>query len=259
MDDVRIYNRALSQAEIMSDMQNSLSPVYTQPYDRHTQRLSDDSVRRRFNEDDQTPNVTWSISPNLGTISASGLYTAPVSINTQQIVTVTATSLNDPSKVATAQITLLQAFITPATVTLYPWQGQEFVATVAVNSYATPPVTWSLSPNVGTLSLWSFLVSLVFCAKCITTSADRDVNRHEPSRQQQAAMAQITLSPPSPYPLALWVRYFPFADTAIQCNRYQHPEHCGNLVNFIGHNRWEWLLYRPRNKCHATDSVDLGG
>src|SRR6185437_3242927 len=35
--------------------------------------------------------VTWSLNPNLGTISSSGLYTAPAAINSQQTVTVTAT------------------------------------------------------------------------------------------------------------------------------------------------------------------------
>ena len=51
--------------------------------------------------------VTWGLSPNVGTISNAGLYTAPVSVSTQQTVTVIATSVADPTKSATATITLL--------------------------------------------------------------------------------------------------------------------------------------------------------
>ena len=51
------------------------------------------------------PNVTWSISPTgLGTISASGLYTAPATISQTQTVIVTAASATNPS--ATATVTL---------------------------------------------------------------------------------------------------------------------------------------------------------
>ncbi|MBZ5607240.1 MAG: DUF2341 domain-containing protein [Acidobacteriia bacterium] len=50
--------------------------------------------------------VTWTLSPNPGTISAAGLYTAPATISTQQTVTVTATSVADTTKSATATITL---------------------------------------------------------------------------------------------------------------------------------------------------------
>ena len=43
--------------------------------------------------------VTWSVNPSLGlgTISSSGLYTAPASLPTEQPVIVTATSVADPT------------------------------------------------------------------------------------------------------------------------------------------------------------------
>jgi hypothetical protein len=50
--------------------------------------------------------VVWSLSPAVGTISASGLYTAPTSVSTQQTVSVIATSHADPSKTASAIVTL---------------------------------------------------------------------------------------------------------------------------------------------------------
>lgn len=52
--------------------------------------------------------VTWSLSPatGAGTVSASGLYTAPATIGSSQNVTITATSAADPTKSASATITL---------------------------------------------------------------------------------------------------------------------------------------------------------
>jgi hypothetical protein len=50
--------------------------------------------------------VTWSLTPSTGTISTSGLYTAPSGISSQQTVTVTATSVADTTKSASSAITL---------------------------------------------------------------------------------------------------------------------------------------------------------
>jgi hypothetical protein len=57
--------------------------------------------------------VTWGISPaNAGTISASGLYTAPTVANgLSSTVTITATSVSDPTKSAHATETLEAATI----------------------------------------------------------------------------------------------------------------------------------------------------
>ncbi|HLG98215.1 MAG TPA: hypothetical protein VKX49_18000 [Bryobacteraceae bacterium] len=51
--------------------------------------------------------VTWTLNPKLGSISADGVYTAPASVSSAQNVTLTATSLADPSASATVKITLL--------------------------------------------------------------------------------------------------------------------------------------------------------
>ena len=55
-----------------------------------------------------TPNtaVTWSISPAVGSISNSGVYTAPANITSVQNVIVTATSVADSTKAASASLTL---------------------------------------------------------------------------------------------------------------------------------------------------------
>ena len=53
--------------------------------------------------------VRWSMTPAVGALSASGVYTAPATIASAQVVTVTATSVADPTQSATAAITLLPA------------------------------------------------------------------------------------------------------------------------------------------------------
>jgi hypothetical protein len=42
----------------------------------------------------------------VGTISASGVYTAPASVPSPATVTVTAVSVQDPTKMASAQVTI---------------------------------------------------------------------------------------------------------------------------------------------------------
>jgi hypothetical protein len=51
--------------------------------------------------------VIWSVSPkNAGTVDGTGLYTAPTTIKTAQTVKITATSVADPTKSATATVLL---------------------------------------------------------------------------------------------------------------------------------------------------------
>jgi hypothetical protein len=51
--------------------------------------------------------VTWALNPNTGSISSSGLYTAPSLISSQQAVTVSATSVADTTKTSSATIILI--------------------------------------------------------------------------------------------------------------------------------------------------------
>ncbi len=55
--------------------------------------------------------VTWSLSPLVGTI-ANGVYQAPAIIASQQTVQVTATSVADPTKTASATVTLNPVVVT---------------------------------------------------------------------------------------------------------------------------------------------------
>jgi hypothetical protein len=93
--------------------------------------------------------VAWTVSAGGagGTISSSGLYTAPQSAGTDTVV---ATSLADATVIATATVTVTQALptitISPTTVSLVPFGTQQFTASVAA--------TWSLTEGAagGTVS-----------------------------------------------------------------------------------------------------------
>jgi hypothetical protein len=99
--------------------------------------------------------VTWSISPNVGTILPTGLYTSP-SVTTAQPVTVTATSVNDPTKFGTAQINLIAGvgggvanFAGTDTTTQGTWQG-----VYGGDGYSLAQSSQSL-PSYGTTALES--------------------------------------------------------------------------------------------------------
>jgi len=98
--------------------------------------------------------VTWSLVGS-GTISATGLYTAPAAVPSPAIVTVQATSVANPSAVASATVTIqppppppVTVSVAPVNVTIAPSATQLFTATVT-NS-ANTSVTWSAS--AGTIS-----------------------------------------------------------------------------------------------------------
>jgi hypothetical protein len=70
--------------------------------------------------------VTWSISPSSGSISSSGLYTAPSTITGSQAVTVTATAAGGATATATVNLTTgaTANFATSDTSTQGNWKGK---------------------------------------------------------------------------------------------------------------------------------------
>ena len=193
MDEVRIYNLALSQAQIQADMQAgappvsvSVSPSSAALYAAQAQQFSA-SVANTSNTA-----VTWSINPAVGSIDTSGLYSAPASIDTQQTVTVTATSQADNTKSASATITLMPPVavsVSPASATLSASQTQAFTATVA--NTANTAVTWSLSPNVGTIDA----SGLYTAPDSISSGQTVTVTATSQADSTQTASAIVTLTP----------------------------------------------------------------
>ena len=100
--------------------------------------------------------VTWSFNPVVGTLSSTGVYTAPAAISSQQAVTVKATSVADPTKSASASVTLqppangVSIVVSPNAVSLRQGRRRQFRAIVTGTNNTA--VTWSLRPAVGKLS-----------------------------------------------------------------------------------------------------------
>lgn len=89
--------------------------------------------------------VTWSVAGGAsnGTVSATGLYTAPATVPNPAQVTVTGTSQADPSKFGSSIVTVQSAVqILPSAVTLQVNGTQQFTATVSGS--ANQAVTWSV-------------------------------------------------------------------------------------------------------------------
>src|ERR1035437_6911916 len=145
-------------------------------------------------------NVTWSLSSPIGTISAAGLYAAPATLSSQQTVTVKTTSVADPTKSASATLTLsppVTISLTPLSATLAATQTQQYTATVGATSNSA--VTWTLSPTVGTISAAGLYTApaTIAAAQTVTVKA---TSVTDPTK---FASATVTLSPATT-PYAAW-------------------------------------------------------
>lgn len=135
--------------------------------------------------------VNWSISPLVGSINSSGLYNAPGSVSTQQLLVVTAACVSDSALTATSQLTLTPAVavsLTPATTTLTSGQTQQFAA--AVTGSSNTAVTFSLSPTVGTISS----AGVYTAPDPITTTQTLRVTAASAADPTKSASAFITLA-----------------------------------------------------------------
>ena len=101
--------------------------------------------------------VTWSISPNTGagTIGQTGKYSAPAALPSHTTVTITATSQQDITKLASATVTVTSnesVSVSPQKPTVKLGGQQSFKATVSGSS-TNNAVTWSAaSGTIGTSS-----------------------------------------------------------------------------------------------------------
>ena len=118
-------------------------------------------------ENTSNTTVTWQVNAmtggnaTIGTISSSGLYTAPGAVPSSAAVTVTAVSQADATKSASAQVTVTAAApvsitISPASATVAAGGTQQFTATV--ENASNTAVTWQVNgvtggnATVGTIS-----------------------------------------------------------------------------------------------------------
>lgn len=103
--------------------------------------------------------MTWSLSPEVGSISDSGLFTAPTTIRNSQPVHITAVTHATPVKSATADVSLTPdkpdqvvktLTVSPDSVSLGAGGTQKFGATVDGQDEAL--AQWSLDPQVGEIA-----------------------------------------------------------------------------------------------------------
>ena len=133
--------------------------------------------------------VTWTLRPIVGTISATGLYTAPASISTPEFLIVTATSVADPTKSVRAPIGIqlpVSISLTPLSTTLAAGQSTQFAATVSGASNSA--ITWKLSPAVGSVSAQGLYTApaAALSAQTLTLTA---TSRADPAKVAAATIA----------------------------------------------------------------------
>ncbi len=175
---------ASATVTLMPPVAVSVSPITSTHYGNQTQQFTA-TVTNTSNTA-----VTWTVS-GAGTVNASGLYTAPSTIASQQTATVTATSQADNTKSSSATVTLMPVAVgvSPATTTLYASQTQQFAATVTNTTNTT--VTWSVS-GAGTVN-----ASGLYTAPATITSQQTDtVTATSQADNTKSASATITLMPP---------------------------------------------------------------
>jgi hypothetical protein len=140
--------------------------------------------------------LTWSMSPTVGTV-LNGLYTAPASISAAQTVSLTATSLADPTQTATATISLtpnvpLSLSVSPTQASLAASQTQQFAVNSNVSSglggAGLPSVQWSIVPAIGSITQ----TGLYTAPSSITTQQTVTIVA---TGSSASAQASVTLTP----------------------------------------------------------------
>ena len=143
--------------------------------------------------------VTW-LTPTIGSVSSGGVYTVPMTIVSQQTIKLTAKSVADPTKMAGATITLMPTI----TVTLNPSStqltgGQSTALNGVVNGTTNTAITWSLSPQVGTVSNGIYTApSTIASAQTVTVTATSQASTGlNASAVLSLVPVSIVVTPPS--------------------------------------------------------------
>ncbi len=149
--------------------------------------------------------VTWTVSGSgcsgsaCGTISTGGLYTAPSAVPNPAKISVTATSVADASKSATASVTIVPPLgitISPTAVQLLPGAHQQFTATVA--NTTNTAVTWSVSGSACSGSACGTITTagLYTAPSAVPTAETVFVTVTSVADATKSATASVTLIPP---------------------------------------------------------------
>ena len=149
--------------------------------------------------------VMWLLTPNVGSI-VNGVYTAPSSVSSQQTITITATSQADSTKTAASSITLtpnpapVTIRLSPATVMLKASQSATFTA--AIGGSSNTAVTWSLSPNVGSVVNGVYTApSTVSSQETITITA---TSQADSTKKAVSSVVLTASAPATSVTISLW-------------------------------------------------------
>ena len=143
--------------------------------------------------------VTWSAS--VGTITASGVYTAPATVPSSGSATITATSTQDATKSGTALITITAPpTITSVGVACSPTtvpegQTSQCTATVQGTGSFDTTVTWAASP--GTIASTAKDTATYTAPSSPTGSATVTATASEDTTKSGKATLTVTRTPPS--------------------------------------------------------------
>jgi len=157
--------------------------------------------------------VQWAVAgivagnPSVGTISASGLYTAPSVVPADSSISITATSAADSSVFGVARVQIqspqtISVLISPQAVNVAPGQSQQFTA--SIQGSANSAVTWLVGgiqggdSSLGTVStngLYTAPVAIP-APSTITLSAR---STQDPSSEAEASVTIMSCGPPA-YP-----------------------------------------------------------
>jgi hypothetical protein len=160
--------------------------------------------------------VTWTVNQvpsgnaNFGTISASGLFTAPAAVPAPNTVTVTATSVADPKQFASATITVQPTVnVSPTTQGVEIGKTQQFTATVTGNSNST--VTWSVNQIAGgNANLGVISASGLYTAPSAVPSPSAvTVTATSVADSTQSASARVTVQPAGARPQSMSISISP--------------------------------------------------
>ncbi|MBV8673798.1 MAG: hypothetical protein JOZ33_10220, partial [Acidobacteriaceae bacterium] len=149
--------------------------------------------------------VNWSVAGSgcsgagCGTISSSGLYTAPSSVPAPPQVFVTATSVADPTKSGTASVTVIAPIavsVSPANVNVVTGTTQQFTATVS--NATNTAVTWSINGSGCSGSTCGTITSggLYTAPHSVPTPAQVTVTATSVADPTKSANATVTVVPP---------------------------------------------------------------
>ena len=152
--------------------------------------------------DTSNKGVTWSISPsNVGALSnmtsTSATYTAPASVSQDTNVTIKATSIASTSSTASATVTItgVDVTLTPnAPQTLNQATTLDITAAVS-NDTNGDGVSWSLSPNVGSLSAETTTSVTYNAPSSVTSNTQVTITATSILKSSAVATLEVTVLP----------------------------------------------------------------